>query len=935
VGLVDAVVALGPAGERLAGHGERLGFALALASLAALAFSLLALLGHGAVTAARRLPRAWHGALVQALAIGAGFAGGFALFSGTAMRRSPARPWAILATAAFTALVVQGAWARREALAGLSGRALAMTRGSLLALSAALYLAHAFVLVRLYPGLHLAAATASVLALVVALALGLRPRSTRAVAGLLAGVLAVGGAGGVALLRAHSWRALARHRAPVGGYLVQAVGRIVPRARVAGVVRDDRVVRGRHLDFRGLDVVLVTVDALRADRLGAYGGPRGLTPTLDQMAAAGVVVERAYCTTPHTSYSLASLMTGKYFREVSSLGPATRPHDTLAGLLARAGYATAGFYPPAVFAVDGERLGALRDGGFGFAFRREGYENASTRVRQVEAWLDEMPGSTRVFVWVHFFEPHEPYEPQLGGRGPAGDGVRERYDREVAAVDDAVAALRAAFARRGRRAAWVVTADHGEEFGEHGGRFHGTTLYDEQARVPLLIEGPGVPAARVPGPASLVDVLPTALSALGLARPARLRGRDLGPAVFGAPWPYPVFAGVGSARMIVDGRDKLVCDVAEGSCELFDLVNDAGEQFNQADARADRVAALRPLLEGWQESHGRFEREGDATATALPPVLERALQGDATAAGVVAEQLDRMEGELALRAIGALAALEAGTPAVREALARAAGRADPVVAREAGLALALLGDARGEGAARAALQEGEGGVARRAALGLARLGCADGVPALVQWVRDAAAPDGERDRVVAALERLRDARALEAWIALLDDPRLAPRAARALGALGDERAIPSLDRVARSTRYALTRRESVAALAALAAPSAPERFVAALAGAEPLPDPFPIARALREPGVRLAGAAGVEVASRAILRLRGPRPPGPAWAIVALDTPRATAFTIAGNTVPLGPGHHEVRVPLDGVPASLLLRTDAPLTVRAVLVVPR
>ena len=287
-----------------------------------------------------------------------GFVAGFALFSGTAIRRSPARPWAILATAAFAALVTQTIWQRRDRIDAFVARHPRWTKAGLLFVSTTLYLVHAFVLVRLYPMAHALAAAGSLATLILALNVGTHDVPQLSRTRLALGLVFIAVLGGWLMVRSQARRALARQRAPIAGYLLPLLGRLVPAAAtVRGVQQDNVHLDGRDLDFRALDIVLVTVDALRADRLGAYGSSAGLTPALDAIAAQGIVVERAYCTTPHTSYSISSLMTGKYFREVSALGPPEAPQDTLAALLGDAGYQTVAFYPPAVFNVDGERLG--------------------------------------------------------------------------------------------------------------------------------------------------------------------------------------------------------------------------------------------------------------------------------------------------------------------------------------------------------------------------------------------------------------------------------------------------------------------------------------------------------------------------------------------------------------------------------------------------
>src|SRR5262249_17978246 len=158
-----------------------------------------------------------------------------------------------------------------------------------------------------------------------------------------------------------------------------------------------------------------------------------------------------------------------------------------------------------------------------------------------------------------------------------------------------------------------------------------------------------------------------------------------------------------------------------------------------------------------------------------------------------------------------------------------------------------------EAAARAAVASNEVPTARQAALALSRLGIADGVPVLGAWALDRAATDAERDAAVVALRELGDPRAPETWETPLEDPRLAPVAGRALEAKRDARAVPALERIAATTHYALTRRAAIGALAALGAPSAMRSFAAALGGAEPLPDPFPLAAALGEPGRKVRG----------------------------------------------------------------------------------
>lgn len=851
LGVADAAIALR---RSPASPAEAALFVAGCVSCVALAVVPLGAIGAAAIARALRSGRRARAIGLAVLGAIGGVALGFAAFSGSAMLRSSARPWLIAASTALLCALGAALGAALDRLAtAVSAHRRSIAAIALVAATATSY-AHAMLFVRLYPGLHaIAALIATVLALFAAgLAVSARPFSnTRTRILALGAVLLVVLAGSASMQRSQRAKARARQHAAFSTYVVQALARLAPKPSVRAVVDDDRVAQGPSLDLEGLDIVLVTVDALRWDHLGAYGSNKGLTPAIDSIAREGVVMERAYCTTPHTSYSLASLMTGKFFRGVSALGTPARPHDTIAGLIGADGYATAAFYPPAVFAVDGDRLGALKARGFDFAFRREDYASATDRVHAAIQWVESQPRDKRTLLWVHLFEPHESYESHPGARVAGGSSVASRYDSEVAAVDDAIGALRAAYARTGRRAAWFVTADHGEEFGEHGGRFHGTTVYEEQARVPFVLSVPGLGARRVRSPISQVDLLPTLLAGLSIARPPRLRGRDMGPLAHGLEAPRHVFASVGGQRMVTDGTFKLVCDVNDGTCELFDLAHDPLERNNLADSQPVVMARLRPLIAGWDASHARFEAEGarsdERSRDELPPAVERAIQGDRAAAIDAAAAIATLDARRAIRAVRALAALGVRDERVRAALATAMTRNASDLSLEAGVALARLGDDRGVGASRDALASRDPSLQRSAALGLATLSIRDGVPTLAAWLDDHSAPDSERDAVIAALRALRDARAFDAYVRLLEDPRMAPEGALALGELNEPRAIAPLAALARSTRYSLTRNASLLALAQLAAPEAPALFHDALVSDPPLTDPFAIARAMRAP----------------------------------------------------------------------------------------
>ncbi|MBN8479759.1 MAG: sulfatase-like hydrolase/transferase, partial [Burkholderiales bacterium] len=184
---------------------------------------------------------------------------------------------------------------------------------------------------------------------------------------------------------------------------------------------------------------------------------------------------------------------------------------------------------------------------------------------------------------MHLFEPHEPYVSHPGRE--FGRDARSRYESECAAADASIGALRDAVTALRGEVAWVVSADHGEEFGEHGGAFHGTSVYGEQVRVPLVVVVPGLSPRAVDAPVSLVDVMPTILGGVGVPRPPRVMGDDLGPMIYGHAWRRPVFSETGSLRRVTLAREALIADLADGALELYDLDRDPRERANLADAR--------------------------------------------------------------------------------------------------------------------------------------------------------------------------------------------------------------------------------------------------------------------------------------------------------------------------------------------------------------
>ena len=329
------------------------------------------------------------------------------------------------------------------------------------------------------------------------------------------------------------------------------------------------------------NVLLITIDTLRADRLGCYGYARPTSPHIDRLATEGALFERLYTTLPRTTQSVATILTGRYPKShgarglFSTLSPANL---TLAEILKDAGYDTAAFVSN-LFLRPGQ--------GFEQGFDR--YDNPQARwdgdsAGPVSAaaldWLRGRTGGRPFFLWVHYLDPHWTYRPRPpfdrtfdpGYAGPftlyedleAGrltkgqvifdnrlaprqvEHVAALYDGEIAQVDAALADLLEYAARPELQPLLVVlTSDHGESLGEHGYHFaHGEYLYQTTLRVPLLLSLPGrIPAGlRVDALAENVDIAPTVVALLGLSRMQAVDGRPLFvPPTLATPGHLPVW----------------------------------------------------------------------------------------------------------------------------------------------------------------------------------------------------------------------------------------------------------------------------------------------------------------------------------------------------------------------------------------------------------
>jgi arylsulfatase A-like enzyme/Flp pilus assembly protein TadD len=289
------------------------------------------------------------------------------------------------------------------------------------------------------------------------------------------------------------------------------------------------------------NIIVITLDTTRADRMGFLGSTRGLTPNLDAMAKQGIVFSRAYSHVPITTASHTTIFTGTYpqFNHVNDFGVPISPKlPYLPDLLHQHGYHTGAFVGSLILdPLDGTAPGF--DRGFdiydaGFHLRRHGADRYQTVERRAEvvvshalAWLSQVPNGP-FFLWIHLYDAHDPYDPPEPYKSRYAS---QPYDGEIAYADSAVGTLLNALRKHGLydETMIAVMADHGESLGAHGENTHGIFLYDETLHVPLLIKLPLNRAAgkHIETRVGLVDVTPTILQESGIAIPKEVQGESL------------------------------------------------------------------------------------------------------------------------------------------------------------------------------------------------------------------------------------------------------------------------------------------------------------------------------------------------------------------------------------------------------------------------
>ena len=395
------------------------------------------------------------------------------------------------------------------------------------------------------------------------------------------------------------------------------------------------------------NVVMIVVDALRPDHVGCYGYDRPTSPSIDRLAGRGVVFENAVCHAPWTKSSFASMMTSLYPFQHGVLEWASVMSDTLvtlADVLRSNGYTTFAVINQVTLS---DRFKVIR----GFDRISEAEEFERDAVRTTQDCIDLIAQAGRpFFLLVHYFDVHSPYEPapeyvqmirkvsdidplQQDATGQEDDRSRlaERnrllYDGCIRYTDESIGRLMNYLETEGlsENTLVLVTADHGEEFWEHGSFSHGEQLYDEAIKVPLILDLPGShhEPTRVAAQVRHVDMLPTILDAIGLADPARREGSSLISLLTGGGYApdgrgyFPADVALCEGPILrtpglkaLRRRDwKVIVEPVTSSVELYDLKQDPSEQVNlwgrPTAAAADTLLAMLQRvpgtnLQGWR-----------------------------------------------------------------------------------------------------------------------------------------------------------------------------------------------------------------------------------------------------------------------------------------------------------------------------------------------
>jgi len=394
------------------------------------------------------------------------------------------------------------------------------------------------------------------------------------------------------------------------------------------------------------NVLLITIDTLRADHLGCYGYKRKTSPNIDRFAATATLFVNTYCQMPTTTPSMASILTSTYPRKhglVKNGWRLSNSTPTLAEILRKNGYITgavvSAFPLDAAFGLnrgfDQYDAEFAPDGfTFGHSMSWEGRyvtgafdQRADVATQKAIAWLKKN-GSQKFFLWLHYFDPHTPYippEPYASAFLKESTSELERrvasYDGEILFTDEEVEKVLDYLRQQGidSKTLIIIMSDHGEGLGQHGFMGHGPYLYDEQTRIPLLMRLPRVipEGQRIHALVESIDISPTVLDLLGLKAEKSFSGQSLVPVITNPEkaadrpaflerrkYDTDRFLGIdvtGENFALRYGNMKYIWAPTQAREELYDLTSDPGELANIVDnSHSDLVQDMRQRIRAWK-----------------------------------------------------------------------------------------------------------------------------------------------------------------------------------------------------------------------------------------------------------------------------------------------------------------------------------------------
>jgi len=396
------------------------------------------------------------------------------------------------------------------------------------------------------------------------------------------------------------------------------------------------------------NIILITIDALRADHLSCYGYPFPTSPHMDELAGKSIVFEYAFCTLPKTSASVASLMTGLHpFVHKTAPNSDTLKAEfiTLAEALKMKGYFN-------IAVVDNSNLS--KKFGFGQGFdeyigvwnKREKKEASTPYITQTILDFLEANKKRPFFLWAHYIETHTPYLPpkEFVEARPAGRKLSDiekkvfvnienwmpapdpdegdlvsLYDATIKYIDSEIKKINDAFFGRGyqKDTIFILSSDHGEELGEHNLFLdHGPLTFSSSIRVPLIMFVPGEKSRRIKQPVSLMDIYPTILDKVGLVPPYEIQGKNM---LIRSKGRFLLIPGLVDAFSVVQERyhlvrmdDRVAEELGLERDYLFDLIKDPGEKINIASRQKDRQGLMVEKYRAFFDRHGYLRSPKDA-----------------------------------------------------------------------------------------------------------------------------------------------------------------------------------------------------------------------------------------------------------------------------------------------------------------------------------